>query len=361
MASSSELQGDRSMTPLPDTLPFALPERFPTRRIRASGANAGPPTRRQPMAGFEDRFTDIVDYIVRITDEIWIDRAVGYIHETYAADCVVYTSYGIVRTARQVTANTVAAIVSAPDGETTHLAVAWSGNEDEGFYTAHLGYDIVTNNAATVYGPATGRRYEMRFAADCISHANKIHTEWLVRDNGAVVRQLGYDLDEAARAVAERAIVEPYVPRIEDQPAAAPGSVEAWARALFDTAWNGRRLDRLGEFYAADVAVHSGGGREVAGVRALADLILSIIASVPDGVVQVEHVCWTAEADGVIVAVRWLLSGSSARGGLLGDALPSGRPVYMMGASHFRLEGARIVEEWTVFDEVAVLAMAYRQ
>ncbi len=75
---------------------------------------------------------------------------------------------------------------------------------------------------------------------------------------------------------------------------------------------------------------------------------------------RVEHVCWTAEADGVIVAVRWLLSGSSARGGLLGNALPAGKPVYMMGTSHFRLDGPKIVEEWTVFDEVAVRAMAYR-
>ena len=347
------------MHSLPADLPFMLPTRAPTRRIRGPQADTAPPARR-PMAGFEDRFTDIVDYIVRITDEIWIDRAVGYIGDTYGEDCVVYTSYGIIRTARQVTANTVAAIAAGPDSETTHLAVAWDGDEARGFYTAHLGHDTVTNTAASAYGPATGKRYTMRFAADCVSHANKIHTEWLVRDNGAVVRQLGFDLDEAARAVAAVPVAEPYVPVDGERPEPAPGTVEVWARSLFDTAWNARRLDRLGQWYAADVAVHTGGGREVRGTRALADLILRIIAAIPDGTVRVEHVCWAAEADGVIVAVRWLLSGTSARGGLLGDTLPVGRPVYMMGVSHLRLEGARIVEEWTVFDEVAVLAMAYR-
>ena len=346
------------MEPTRAQLPFELPPRGPTRQIRRSdGAIVG----RHPMAGFEDRFTDIVDYIVRITDEIWIDRAVGYIHDTYTADCVVYTSYGIVRTARQVTANTVAAIASAPDGTTTHLAVAWDGDERQGFYTAHLGFDVVTNSAATVYGGATGRRYTMRFAADCISRANKIHTEWLVRDNGAVVRQLGFDIDEAAQAIAALPIAEPYEPEPIDLPGPEPTSPAAWVRALFDVAWNARRLDRLGEWYARDVAVHTGGAREIVGTRALADLILSLLASIPDGIVRVQHVCWTAEADGVIVAVRWILQGNTARGGLLGDKLPVGRPVYMMGSSHFRLEGASIVEEWTVFDEVAVLAMAYRQ
>ena len=40
--------------------------------------------------------------------------------------------------------------------------------------------------------------------------------------------------------------------------------------------------------------------------------------------------------------------------------LPVGHPLFMMGSSHLRLVASQIVEEWTVFDEVAVLAQAYR-
>ena len=32
-----------------------------------------------------------------------------------------------------------------------------------------------------------------------------------------------------------------------------------------------------------------------------------------------------------------------------------------MGMSHMRFDGAFVVEEWTIFDEVAVLAQAYRR
>jgi hypothetical protein len=32
-----------------------------------------------------------------------------------------------------------------------------------------------------------------------------------------------------------------------------------------------------------------------------------------------------------------------------------------MGVSHLRLQRSRIVEEWTVFDEIGVMAMAYRE
>ncbi len=353
------------MGDLIEKLPFTLPKRPQVRRIRKVDAAAPLPSAQcQPLAGFEPRFTDIVDYIVRITDEIWTDRAIGYIRETYDPACTVYSSYGVVRNAEAVVKSTIAGIAAVPDGDTNHLSVAWSGDEVQGFYTAHLGYGGGINRVATAYGPATGRRFANRFAADCISRANRIHTEWLVRDNGACVRELGFDLDDAGRVMAEMPLGEAYIqtpghgmlPTVNHN----PGSLEAWAQALFDGVWNERRLDRLGSFYALDVIAHSGGGRTLQGLGALSTLIVQLLASIPDGKLDIGHVCWSEENDGVIVAVRWTLSGSSARGGLLGNQWPTGRQVFMMGSSHLRLDGPLIVEEWTVFDEVAVLAMAYR-
>ena len=346
-------------------LPFILPERPPVRRIRKiEGGAIQPSVRVQPMAGFEPRFTDIVDYIVRITDEIWQDRAIGYIRDTYDPSCTVYSSYGVVRSVEAVVQSTIGGIAAVPDGDTNHLNVAWSGDEDQGFYTAHLGFGGGTNRIDGPYGPATGRRYAQRFAADCISRANMIHTEWLVRDSGACVRQLGFDLDDAARLVADGPQGESYVQSpghgVPALLSYAPGSLEAWAQALFDGVWNDRRLDRLGQFYAGDVIVHSGGGRTLQGLSALSTLIVQILASIPDGRMEVGHVCWSDESDGTIVAVRWTLTGSSAHGGILGNQWPKGRQVFMMGSSHLRLNGPLVVEEWTVFDEVAVLAMAYR-
>ena len=346
-------------------LPFNLPARDSVRRIRKLGLPEAQETQpRQPMAGFEARFSDIVDYIVRITDEIWQERAIGYIRDTYDAECTIYSHYGVTRTAEAVVRSTLSSIASAPDGDTHHINVAWSGDESRGFYTAHLGLGRATNVVPSLFGPATGRAYVMRFAADCVSRANKIHTEWLVRDNGAMVRQVGLDRDEAARVVAETPVAEPYTiaapaalpPRTADPRA----PVEEWAHSLFDSIWNTRRFDRVSQFYADDAVVHSGGGRVVHGVPAIAGLAIEILAGIPDGTMQIENVCWSDESDGVIVAVRWVLVGSSGRGGILGRQIPVGRPVYMMGCSHFRLAGPRIVEEWTVFDEIAVMALAYR-
>jgi predicted ester cyclase len=353
-------------------LPFSLPPRPSVTLLRQQDARVlrerGGGERTQKLRGFEDRFTDIVDYIVRITDEIWMDRAVGYIYDTYDASCTIYSSYGIVRSVEEVIASTVATLNAYPDGEIHHLSVAWSGDEDQGFYTSHLGHSRSTNVGRTNWGPGTGRRTSIRFVADCISRENRIHTEWLVRDNGAAVRQLGYDPHEIARRIAEAGSAESFLvsppTRLDGQAprgrlALNEAEIEGWARSLFHDVWNLRRLDWLARIYAEDVIAHAGGGRAAQGLRNYQSLVLHVLAAIPDGVMRVENVCWSEEADGVIVAVRWVLEGNSAPGGVLGEC-PARKPVFMMGMSHLRLAGGRIVEEWMLFDEVGVLAQTYR-
>jgi len=353
-------------------LPFVLPERPAVTRIRKvdpRGTSATGRSRSQPMAGFEDGFTDIVDYIVRITDQIWMERAVGRVYDTYDASCTVYSSYGVVRSVEEVIAGTVTTLNAFPDGEIHHLNVAWDGDDADGFYTAHLGHSRSTNLGRTGWGAATGRRTSIRFAADCISRDNRIHTEWLVRDGGAQVRQLGFDVHDCARRAAEWPVAERYIvapeTRLEGQTPRRrldldTSTVDGWARHLFHDLWNLKRFDEIALHYAEDAVVHGGGGRVAMGVRNIGQLLIHIQTAIPDGVLRVEHVCWSDETDGVIVAVRWLYEGTTAPGGVLGEC-PAGKTVFMMGVTHMRLgNDGRIAEEWQVFDEVGVLVQAYR-
>lgn len=352
-------------------LPFTLPERPAVTRIRGRDVaelRKPPGPRTQPMAGFEDQFVDIVDYIVRITEEIWMDRAVGRIYDTYDSSCTIYSSYGVVRSVEEVIAGTIATLNAFPDGEIHHLNVAWSGDECEGFYTSHLGHSRSTNVGRTGFGPGTGRRASIRFAADCISQNNRIHTEWLVRDNGALVRQLGFDLHETAKRLAEQPSFESFLispeTRLEGQ---APrkaldlpiDTLDGWMRHMFHNLWNLKRFDWLERYYMPEATIHAGGGRLAQGVRNVGALLLHIQAAIPDGMLRIEHVCHSDETDGVIVAVRWVYEGTTAPGGILGEC-PTNRPVFMMGISHLRFVDDRIAEEWMVFDELGMLAQAYR-
>ena len=351
-------------------LPFALPRRPPVTRIRQrdiAELRAGPPARTQPMAGFDAQYGDIVDYIVRITEEIWRDRAIGRIYETYDASCTVYGAGGVVRSVEEVVAATLASLATYPDQVTEHVNIAWHGDEHAGFYTSHLGRSSGTNLGASGFGAATGKRITSYFVADCISRDNRIHTEWLVHDSGAVVRQLGLELHETARRMAEAPPADIFVvspPTRLDGQAPRRGysgpndTPDGWARHHFEV-WNARRLEHLPFHYAADAVVHWPGDREVTGPRAIGDLIVGLLTSLPDATMRVEHVSWSEETDGVILAVRWTLEGTTRGNGLLGD-IPAGKPVALPGASHFRFGGGHVVEEWTVFDEFDALVQAYR-
>lgn len=312
------------------------------------------------MRGYDDHYTDIVDYIVGITDDIWMNRAVGRVRDTYAEDCVVYSAAGVVHGIDAIVASTLAGINAAPDGDIRHLNVAWSGDEDTGFYTAHLGQGRSTNSGASPYGPATGRRVTVTFAADCIGSDNKIHTEWLVRDNGAFVRQLGFDVQAAAQVVAAGPSFARYDLPADQLEPADPASVEGWVAAMFETLWGAKRFDRLSDFYAPTAIVHGAGQRTAIGLRAIGQLYIHALAALPDAGFQLGHVSWSDEADGVIVAARWSLRGQTRPGGVLG-ACPAGKDVFLIGISHMRFAGGKVVEEWMMFDEVGVLAQAYAQ
>lgn len=321
------------------------------------------------LAGFPDDYADIVDYVVKITRRIWIDGAIGLIYETYDPNCVVYTATDVGRGVDRVVEGTTVSMAVSPDLDNHFLNVAWSGNGRDGFYTSHLGFGTGLNVGATIYGPATGKTATIRFCADCISLNGRIHTEWLARDNGALVRQLGIGLHEAARRVASVPPGELHVRgwpvRLDGQTPPLPldeprETLEQHLRHLFHDIWNRRMLDQLAVHYDASARLHTAGGRVGEGVPGIRALHLALLAALPDARMTIGHVCWSEEVDGVIAAVRWDLAGTSRGGAWFGD-MPSGVPIAIPGMTHCRFGAdGRIVEEWTVFDEVGVLARVYR-
>lgn len=322
-----------------------------------------------PMRGFDEQFADIVDYIFKITHWIWADRSVGQIYDYYDHACLVYTAFDVTASVEDVVNGTVGMMQSFPDRESRFLNVAWSGDDVEGYYTSHLGMSQMTNVGPTAYGPATGRKVKIYHVADCVSRDNRIFREWLVRDNGAVVRQLGFDIHEVARALAAKDAAAGRTPWFIGQPERSQGqalpqplnrpkdSLEDRIAHVLHDAWNRRRFDVLRGFYDPSVNVHMAGGREITGIDGIVYHFIQMLAAFPDGVFSFDHYCDVDETDGKIAAVRWSLRGHHRGDGLFGA--PTGKPIYVLGMSHFRFEGDRVVEEWTVYDELAILRQTY--
>lgn len=74
-----------------------------------------------------------------------------------------------------------------------------------------------------------------------------------------------------------------------------------------------------------------------------------------DAAFSVDHVASQPFAEnGIDIAVRWTASGEHE--GSVHGIEPTGRPMFIMGVTHWRCINDRITAEMTVFDDLAVLS-----
>ena len=320
------------------------------------------------MRGFEPQYTDIVDYIVRITHRIWEEKAVGYIYDTYRHNCVVHGSGGDMHGREAVIASTLQSLAAYPDDRALAQDVIWSGNEDDGFHTSHLITGIAHNTGYTRYGPPTGRKIVWHTIANCVAKENMIFEEWLLRDEPHVIRQLGFDIDtivaqQARELLALGAPQDPIgeigrtlgqfaPPSMQPRPGAF--DVEDFVRATYHEIWNRRMFNLIAERYATSHVCTTSSNRKLLGQAELTAFLIGLLGMFPDAGVTIDQLYWNGdERQGYRVATRWTLSGTHTGYGVYGT--PSGARVRVMGLSHHHIKHGIFHKEITVFDEMEIL------
>ena len=143
------------------------------------------------MKGFDTKFSDFPDYILGITKEIWENRGLSTLDSYYAEDIIVRSPTSIVVGNKGVIGATMATLAEFPDRRLLGEDVIWSGTPEKGMLSSHRILSTATHAGHGIYGEATGKKVIYRVIADCHAIENKINDEWLVRDQGAIVRQLG--------------------------------------------------------------------------------------------------------------------------------------------------------------------------
>ena len=319
------------------------------------------------MAGFDSEFTDIVDYILRITYRIWEGRQVGLCRDYYAAECPVYTLAGMTVGVDEVVQNTLDTLAAFPDRTLHAENIIWGGDDKSGFHSSHRIRTAMTNSGDSDFGAATGRRAVIPVIAHCIVKQNKVIEEWLVRDNYSLAQQLGFDPLEVARNKAKTAPTERFthwhngeLERLSElelgrmppgKPADAP---DVFIRAALQNIWNGRMLGDIHIYYDENARLHAPAGRELNGHQSIIQYYLQFLGTLSDLRVAADYICCQPRAnDEIDVAVRWTLGGAHTGTRLYGT--PTGAKVLIIGESHYRIGNGLIREEWTVFDELAVL------
>ncbi|MCA0270586.1 MAG: ester cyclase [Proteobacteria bacterium] len=328
--------------------------------------------RTQSLQGFDDIYTDIVDYIVRCTHLIWDERDIGLIYTHYTHNCVLYGTTGTLYTREEVVRDTIQRLVSFPERRGMATQVVWKGNDKEGFYTSHLVTGTGRHSQNGQLGPATGRMFTSRTIADCMIFENKIYREWVVADTTAILQQLGVDVqayaDRIAKASFEKGVVSldigenrlmigQYPPEAEADTSLASTELERHTLRWLHEVFNRKMLGTIAKVYAPTVQYHGPLMLELYGQASVIHQTLGLIGSLPDAVFAPQHICSTpCEEGGEKVAVRWIMEGHHIGWGTLNHlGAPTGKYVRLMGITHFHYKNGKIVDEWRVYDEASAL------
>lgn len=318
------------------------------------------------MKGFDPKFRDFPDYIIGITKEIWEDRGIATLHDYYSDDIVVRSPASVVLGNQNVIGATMATLAEFPDRTLLGEDVIWSGTPEEGMLSSHRLLSTATHLGDGVYGKATGKKLTYRILADCHAINNQINDEWLIRDQGAIVRQLGWDPKEyAADLIAKEGgpeyCVKPLTPATDqDGPYKGRGNDNEWGQRYADIltrimnadiATVERDYDRAVQTeYPGGITGHSFGSAD--------NFWMGLRAAFPNAKFEIHH--QIGRDDPMMpprAAVRWSLTGKHEGYGAFGN--PTGAEVYVLGICHAEfgalVAGApKLRREFCIFDETSI-------
>ncbi len=314
-----------------------------------------------PMAGFDPEYRDFPDYIIGITKQIWEDRDIASLQHLYAQDIPVRSPGSLVVGNGPVIAATQATLAEFPDRTLYGEDVIWSGTPETGMLSSHRILSTATHAVEGAYGTPTGKRVAYRIIADCHAENNTIDDEWLIRDQGAIVRQLGwtprdYAADLIAREGGLEACVQPFVPALDVAgPYQGKGNDNEWGQKYADilTLMMGGAYHVVAREYDRAVHCEYAGGQTAHSHAGVDQFWLPLRAAFPNATFQIDH--QIGREDPLMpprAALRWSLHGRHEGWGSFGA--PTGAEVYIMGACHGEFGPWGLRREYALYDETAI-------
>ena len=313
------------------------------------------------MKGFDKKYKDFPDYILKITKQIWEGKDVDSIGEFYTDDIPVRSPFGITYGNKPVIEATYNTLKEFPNRQLLGEDVIWNGNDDKGYHSSHRILSKGTHLGDGFYGKPTGKDIYYRVIADCACKDNQVYDEWIVRDQGAMVRQIGYTPKEFAQIMIDKEGGLEKAKKLFDKNDIKPSDYypinveksspgENYSKILskvFEGGYDFKDYNRASNIYWPGNKL--GHGREDISKfwNSLKDIFTDIKFTI-------EHVGYLDESNkNPRASIRWFLEGMHSN-----DSEDYGKKtnskLFIMGINHVELNQDGVIREWVLFDEVAI-------
>ena len=313
------------------------------------------------MKGFDKKYKNFPDYILKITKQIWEGKDVDSIGEFYTDNIPVRSPFGITYGNKPVIEATYNTLKEFPNRQLLGEDVIWNGNDDKGYHSSHRILSKGTHLGDGFYGKPTGKDIYYRVIADCACKDNQVYDEWIVRDQGAMVRQIGYTPKEFAQIMIDKEGGLEKAKKLFDKNDIKPSDYypinveksspgENYSKILskvFEGGYDFKDYNRASNIYWPGNKL--GHGREDISKfwNSLKDIFTDIKFTI-------EHVGYLDESNkNPRASIRWFLEGMHSE-----DSENYGKKtnskLFIMGINHVELNQDGVIREWVLFDEVAI-------
>ena len=313
------------------------------------------------MKGFDKKYKNFPDYILKITKQIWEGKDVDSIGEFYTDNIPVRSPFGITYGNKPVIEATYNTLKEFPNRQLLGEDVIWNGNDDKGYHSSHRILSKGTHLGDGFYGKPTGKDIYYRVIADCACKDNQVYDEWIVRDQGAMVRQIGYTPKEFAQIMIDKEGGLEKAKKLFDKNDIKPSDYypinveksspgENYSKILskvFEGGYDFKDYNRASNIYWPGNKL--GHGRED-----ISKFWNSLKDIFTDNKFTIEHVGYLDESNkNPRASIRWFLEGVHSN-----DSEDYGKKtnskLFIMGINHVELNQDGVIREWVLFDEVAI-------
>ena len=141
----------------------------------------------------------------------------------------------------------------------------WAGDDKTSFHTSHRTIITGSNTGYSNFAKPTGKSVRLFCIANCVAKNNEIYYENVVYDTAGLIKQLGLDLNEVAKQIANKGNIGPFAPdfrnskpkrnikKLKPISFAIPDKIKnirEFVHAVFDTIWNRRNFSVIDQVYS---------------------------------------------------------------------------------------------------------------
>ena len=313
----------------------------------------------QNLPGFNKKYYNIVDYILKITENIWEKKEIELIYDTYKKDILIHIGARKINGVENIIESTLDTINSFPDRTTRGEAVIWSTDNKGDFYSSHRIFSTATNLGDTIFGKPTGKKVYFRTIADCKIANNKIYEEWLVRDNLSILLQLGFDPLEMAKKDSNYkenpiSISVSSSKEIETKNLTSP---EDLVYSLITNVWKHKQYSHLENCFSEKSTLHAICNNNIRGITNIKGYVQSILNSFLEVNINIERITSNRNGNSTEIAARWYIKGKTIQTGMFG--VDSTHEIFIPVISHYQIESDKIINEWMIYDGFDALCQIY--